>query len=388
MKIYALSSRRRRRSVGVVAASLALAAGAAIVAATAANAAGPVDCQAGDPAYVSLFSGNPDPANQATDTLWSSANQSLYDYGHAVAPGTHPSVAALPCGMSGLWQMAWQGTDGYLYVSSATGPVNLGVQVAAGTSPSLTELTGGGYEIAYHAPGGTLGWAGTAVTVVTGGSTAMAPGTDPSIAPLPDGNFRAVWQGANTDLFTTGPNGPIDLGVAMQTGTSPSLTKLDNGDSAVAVQSANGHLWTAEVQSSGALIYVRDVISSVARPMDFATSPSITEAPNNSFYAAYVTQDGDVVVYPFGGIPVDLSQVTGVQALGTTGPAIAYDNSGIGGYVVGFEDCSDAYREVTGSFPATYFPPSPPGPTNITAPAQGIVSAPVMAALPIDPSVG
>lgn len=215
----------------------------------------------------------------------------------------------------------------------------------------------------------------------------MAPGTDPSIAPLPNGNFQAVWQGTDNDLFTTGPTGPVDLNVAMAPGSSPSLTELTGGGYEVAVQGANGHLWTAGTQNNGAF-QAWDDISSVARPMDFATSPSITEAPNNSYYAAYVTQDGDVVVYPSGGIPVDLSQVTGVQALGTSGPAVAYDNSGVGGYVVAFEDYSDTEREVTGSFPATYFPPSPPGPTAISAPEPGIVSAPAITALPIDPAVG
>ena len=97
-----------------------------------------------------------------------------------MAAGTLHAVAAVAGG--GI-QLAYHGTNGDLWVSGPHGPVDTGLGLAQGTSPSIAGLSTGGYEVAFQANGSnTLYVYGPAGTGNTG--LGLASGTSPTITAL------------------------------------------------------------------------------------------------------------------------------------------------------------------------------------------------------------
>ncbi|WP_030240313.1 trypsin-like serine peptidase [Streptomyces sp. NRRL S-350] len=132
-----------------------------------------------------------------------------------VAPNANPALASLP---DGTFQTAWHGGDtdnptGSLWIANGSGtslngfsePNLLGV--AAGTSPSIVANPDGSWTAAWHGadsdnPGGSL-WLATGVgTTLTSLSEpwklGVAAGTSPSLAALPGGGWALAWHGADT----------------------------------------------------------------------------------------------------------------------------------------------------------------------------------------------
>ena len=107
-----------------------------------------------------------------------------------------------------------------------------GVEMAAGTSPAIVALPGGGYEIAFVnfdgflrelGPDGVVRWAANGLGV--------APGTSPAIAAAPLGGFEIAFQALTEDtLWTVTPdNIGHDTGNPMAAGSSPAVAGLTNG---------------------------------------------------------------------------------------------------------------------------------------------------------------
>jgi precorrin-6B methylase 2 len=75
----------------------------------------------------------------------------------------------------------------------------------------------------------------------------MMPGTSPSITALTSGGYEVAFQANNGVLWTVG-SGPgsnnEDWNLGMAGGTSPSITALHGGGYEVAFQANNGVLWT------------------------------------------------------------------------------------------------------------------------------------------------
>lgn len=91
-----------------------------------------------------------------------------------------------------------------------------------GTSPSVTALAGGGYEMAFQANTGNL------IVFGTGGNTntgqGMKAGTSPAIAAAPAGGFQAAFQANTGNLYTfNSVSGPANLQPGMDNNTSPSI---------------------------------------------------------------------------------------------------------------------------------------------------------------------
>jgi hypothetical protein len=362
------SSRNRRRFGGVVM-SLVVA-GAVVSASGAASAGAAVACSD----HVTAFVVNPSPDVEGTpDTLWSSGSAFSGSLGVSVAPDTSPAVA--PALNGGCAQYAWQAPNGELSKTSPTGPIDLGVAMAAGTSPSMVGDPAGGYHVAVQGSNGDL-WVASniggygAPTFMFDIAVPMAAGTSPAAA-LSSQFAQFAWQGSNGHLWKTGPQGPIDFGVSMMAGTSPSMALLSDGSTEIAFQGGNGDFWTETITAGGQMVS-QDWPTPL---MDAATSPSVAAIPSGGFDAAYITQSGDVEVMT-NGIPDDVSQRVGVVALGTNGPAIAADPVS-GGFVVAFEDTSDTEREVTGAVVLGAIPPD-----TVSPPMPAIVSAPSIIALP------
>jgi hypothetical protein len=213
--------------------------------------------------------------------------------------------------------------------------------IAPGTSPSVVETPGLGYEVALQGTNGHLWFTGTLVSNDDTGIQ-MAPGTSPALTPF-NGSFQAAWQGANGDVWITSPQGPIDLGVAMAPHTSPALTEMNpntsfpNGGYAVAVNGSNGNMW--EITPNGAT----DSGISIAA----STSPAIAELGsgqlNNAgragkvdYEAAWHGGNGDLFTLQLRGfVDEGLAMAPGSSpSLTRWSPSVS--NLALGGYDVAF----------------------------------------------------
>ena len=94
-----------------------------------------------------------------------------------------------------------------------------------GTSPAITALPSGGFEIAFQANTGTLWTTGNAGTGNTG--LGMNPASSPSIAALTGENgYQAAFEANTNTLWTTGTLGTRNTILGMLPGTNPSITSL------------------------------------------------------------------------------------------------------------------------------------------------------------------
>lgn len=228
------------------------------------------------------------------------------DTGLGMMPGTSPAAVNLS---NDGYQIAFQANSGILWTTGSAGTGSTGQPMAPGTSPAIVALANGGYEIVYQDPTGHLAFAGTGFTTVT---TTMAPGTNPSIIPTPNpDNFRIAWQGANHDLFTSGPHGGIDLGLGMAPGTSPSASVAGNNpagtDYEIAFHANTGALWVTGTLGTGSLNL----------GMMPGTNPSITQQPVGPGYEiAFQANTGTLWL---AGV---LTENTGLPMSGGSSPSI------------------------------------------------------------------
>lgn len=89
-------------------------------------------------------------------------------------------------------------TGGDLWIDGPTGTLDAGAQMMAATSPSITALSAGGYEIACEGTNGDLWTYGTGESGDTG--DAMLAGTSPSIVAVSSTQYEVAYQASNGDL--------------------------------------------------------------------------------------------------------------------------------------------------------------------------------------------
>lgn len=138
--------------------------------------------------------------------------------GYDVRGGTNPSIAAEV--VSG-YLYAFQGTDSTLWEGSSgfSATPETGSTMAAGTSPSVAWLSGGG-EVAYEASNGQIHWLGLYISTTTG--PVSVGSSSPSITSYA-GQFQVSYQSTGFQLAFCGPVGPVGTSLGMAgTGTSPS----------------------------------------------------------------------------------------------------------------------------------------------------------------------
>ena len=221
----------------------------------------------------------------------------ISNLGVAVAPGTSPSIAAVPgsvFGTAGSSQAAWQGANNHLWITGPGGPADTGLAMMPHTSPTLTVLPpgnnlflpGGGAVVVFQGADGHPWFYTASDSRAMSASLLMAPGTSPAVIPAPNaGGWQAVWQGTNNDLWTTSPLGPRDLGWKMMPGTSPSLAELTNGLFAAAISAYNGPGVPGTMQVTvGAILNPASAATTSPGPypgwgMAPGTSPSISSTP-------------------------------------------------------------------------------------------------------------
>jgi len=201
--------------------------------------------------------------------VWHGANNDLWttgagptDTGAAMAPHTSPSLAELP---NGTWVAAFQHSDGKLWqagnwpnpgsarITAGTLGATATTAIAADTSPAVgipanNTIQKGLFHVAWNGANGDL-WNTSPPGPVDSG-LAMMPGTSPSLAELPNGGLEEAFTGRNGDLWVwslaTGQG--TDTHLAMNSSTSPSITTepvtatTPAGSFEVAYQSVNGTL--------------------------------------------------------------------------------------------------------------------------------------------------
>lgn len=182
-----------------------------------------------------------------------------HDTGALMAPGTSPSITALPrvsFPRGYLYAVAFQGADGNLHIEyvypGADENSNTGYGMASGSSPSIAALDGsqkGPYvAIAFQANTGEL-WMCVPGGVVATTGLGMAAGSSPSITATPNGNFAIAMRANTGALWTYVPNGPVNgTPYGIEAGANPSITGLPEdpyyGEHKVAFNS--GVLWLYE----------------------------------------------------------------------------------------------------------------------------------------------
>jgi len=230
------------------------------------------------PAIARLTDGSYEIAFQGSNGhLWLTGPSGTSDTGFAMRPHTNPSIAAIT---TGGYQVAFQASNSILWTTGIGGTLNAGLGMSVTTSPAITGLAGGTYEVAFQANTGEL-WL-VAPSGVGSTGLAMAAGTSPAITRLVTGGFEVAYQASNTVLGVTGTGGTSSLGLGVAAGTSPSITGLSSGGYQIAYQaSGTSELWLAGA-STGSLGFV-------VAP---GTGPSIAMRPTGSYDLVYQTTTG------------------------------------------------------------------------------------------------
>jgi hypothetical protein len=241
--------------------------------------------------------------------------------GLGMAAGTSPSVATLVNGESA---MAFQANTSTLWSRLGSGAYgNTGLGMAAGTSPSVAPLLGGNeeeYVMAFQANTGTL-WKRLSSGTYANTELGMAAGTSPSVATLTNGEYVMAFQASTGILWTRSSSGATtNWGYTMKAGTSPSIAALSNGGYEIAFQDKAGNLNSAG--TSGHVNWEQGMAA--------GTSPSITGVPGNGYQMAFQANTGILIsTGSLGGINWGQGMATG------TSPSITALTGG--GYEMAFQ---------------------------------------------------
>ena len=235
-------------------------------------------------------------------------------------PVTPPPPPAVPPPPPPGYQLAFQGSDGFLWTTTDG---NSQIGMVSGTSPSITTIATGAYRAAVQARPGVL-W------LIGQGSLGlgMKSGTSPSITGLAGSGDEMSFVASDGTLWIAGADhGP--LGPAVRAGTSPAITHLGAGY-LIAYQASDGNLSLAG-----------QVTANLHLAMAAGTSPSIAELAGGGYIVAYEASDGSLAV-----AGADTQTLAPSMRAGTspaTAPLVG------GGYVVAYE-ASDGDLRVAGSY--------------------------------------
>ena len=198
------------------------------------------------------------------------------------AGGPGMLVDGVHFGMSSRPVRAFQSAAGSLVTVAPGGLRGWRVGMKAGTSPSITALRGGGYEVAFQSLRGQLLAIGSRSVGLR--RTGIRVGTSPSIAAVL-GGYEIALQSTSGSVVTVGTSGSRNWHVRMRAGTSPSITPVFGGGYEVAFQTYAGNLET--VGSLGVHVWHLGMRS--------GTSPSITSLFGGGFEAVVQTGAGDLL---------------------------------------------------------------------------------------------
>ncbi|WP_080430947.1 M12 family metallopeptidase [Burkholderia ubonensis] len=238
-----------------------------------------------------------------TGSLWAIGSDYRGDMQLGMMAGTSPSITALP---EGDWELAFQANTGSLWVvgSDYRGDMQLGMM--AGTSPSITALPGGGWQAAFQANTGNLWVVGSDYRGDM--KLGMMAGTSPSITALPGGGWEVAFQANTGSLWVVGSDYRGDMKLGMMAGTSPSITALSGGGWEVAFQANTGSLWAVGSDYRG----------DMQLGMMTGTSPSIAALPGGGWELAFQANTGNLWV-----VGSDYRGDTKLGMMAGTSPSVA-----------------------------------------------------------------
>ncbi|MHA6759553.1 hypothetical protein [Streptacidiphilus sp. PAMC 29251] len=191
------------------------------------------------------------------DQLWtynSATGPAPNREGFGVMANSSPSVTALS---NGGFQVAFAGSDGFLweYGAAAERRVGAGLDVAPGTSPSIAAASSGGYEIAFHALGDQLWTVDDNVGHPNPDGFHVLTATSPSVTSLPSGGYQIAFVGLyDSLLWEAGTAGDFraSAGLGVAAGTSPSITAGPYGVGyEIAFHAQGDHLWSVTPDNVG-----------------------------------------------------------------------------------------------------------------------------------------
>jgi hypothetical protein len=247
--------------------------------------------------------------------LYTYSSVGLAPSSQAIESGTSPAITELS---NGTYEMAYQSTAGYLIVTGSGVTTNTGLAMKAGTSPAIAGSPYGGYEVAYQASSGSL-WSYT-TSGATNQSQGMLAGTSPAITALSSGGYEMAFQANTGILIVYGSGGDINTSLGMKSGTSPAIAASPRGGFEAAMQANTGVLWT----------YGTNGTSDLGLGMAAGTNPAIAGLTTGGYEMAIQTNTGVLLVY---GNAADLN--TGIGMAAGTSPAIAAISGG--GYETAFQ---------------------------------------------------
>jgi surface antigen len=196
--------------------------------------------------------------------------------------GPGPLVDGVHYGVRPQRVRALQATGGSLVTVGSDGVRRWQIGMSEGTSPSVTELQGGGLEVAVQSNARDL------MTVGGGRSRLrrirMMANSSPSISAVL-GGFEVALQSSAGDVMTAGAAGSRNWHLKMRRDTSPSITAVLGGGYEVAFQSNVGNLMT--IGSLGSRNWHLKM-----RP---GTSPSIAALFGGGYEVAIQSADGSLV---------------------------------------------------------------------------------------------
>ncbi|MCM2416557.1 TIGR03767 family metallophosphoesterase [Streptomyces sp. RKAG293] len=283
----------------------------------------------------------------------SAATNQLYrgdqNSGSGVLAGTSTSVTTRT---DGTWQCTFISPDNVVWTQNVNGGSPAGPATmprpAAGTSPTITATTDGGYTIAFVAEKTLSLWVidqnGNARDTVN----FVLPNTSPTIAPLPNGGWRAAftsWDGWLT-AADAGSSARVAPGLQPAPGTNPAIATDTAGNFKIAV-CGNGSNRLVTVTNTGTVV-------DTGKTMKAGTSPAITHLPTGGYQAVYHGTDdflyevGDAATRRTeGGLLVADNTSPVIHALPTGGYMIAINARGGNLWLVGPDNIGTPYTTTT-----------------------------------------
>jgi hypothetical protein len=145
-----------------------------------------------------------------TDKLYNTGSVTNADVADLMAANTNAAIT--PVGAAG-WEIAFQGSNGDLWIEGTDGTMDTGHAMAPGTSPTIT-VTKSGYETAYQcaAPPPPVTTTATTTTTTTTVLPAPVTSTTPASPPPPatkksgpriraQFTFRITWNGRTSHIY-------------------------------------------------------------------------------------------------------------------------------------------------------------------------------------------
>jgi len=207
----------------------------------------------------------------------------------ALAAGTSPAIATLPGG--GYQETIVASDRTWWVVNSGNGghPVPNRPKVRAGTSAAIAAGAGGFWLTAAQADNGFVRLhdaAGRLTTILF----AAAPNSNPSIAALSNGTFEIAFVGSDKTVWVANYVGGIvrDLhsvsdDFLVQPGTSAAIAADRSGGWRVSVQADTSRLW--EIDSNGTVVETPSA-------MNPGTSPAIAALSTGGYVTVFVASSG------------------------------------------------------------------------------------------------